>query len=141
MPFPNSTFLKGRIPVGGPFLPDGGAILYSLFRSTKERKEEPALEGDAKTTTKMIVSENLRTASLYINNQLLSRGLLRDGQNIDFTNPGESEEEMGETMSRIMSVVNDLILRRDVSFYTQFPPLLQDIGVLTETNTARCRAP
>ncbi|KAK0745373.1 Afadin and alpha-actinin-binding-domain-containing protein [Apiosordaria backusii] len=61
----------------------------------------------------MIVSENLRTASLYINNQLLSRGLLRDGQNIDFTNPGESEEEMGETMSRIMSVVNDLILRRD----------------------------
>ncbi|KAK4201634.1 Afadin and alpha-actinin-binding-domain-containing protein [Triangularia verruculosa] len=61
----------------------------------------------------MIVSENLRTASLYINNQLLSRGLLRDGQNIDFTNPGESEEEMGETMSRIMAVVNDLILRRD----------------------------
>lgn len=61
----------------------------------------------------MIDSDNLRTASLYINNQLLSRGLLRDGQNIDFADPGRGED-LEETMGNIMSVVNDLILRRDV---------------------------
>lgn len=65
----------------------------------------------------MIDADNLRTASLYINNQLLSRGLLRDGQSIDFADPGRGED-LEEAMGRIMSVVNDLILRRDVgSFY------------------------
>ncbi|KAK7753925.1 hypothetical protein SLS62_004023 [Diatrype stigma] len=59
----------------------------------------------------MIDSENLRTASLYINNQLLSRGLLRDGQNIDFADPGRAG--LDATMGKVMSVVNDLILRRD----------------------------
>ncbi len=63
----------------------------------------------------MIESENLRTASLYINNQLLSRGLLRDGHALDFAHPGDTDGEVAETMSRIMAVVNDLILRRDVS--------------------------
>lgn len=62
----------------------------------------------------MVESENLRTASLYINNQLLSRGLLRDGKSIDFVEPGQTDAELSATMSRIMSVVNDLILRRDV---------------------------
>ncbi|KAL2196541.1 Afadin and alpha-actinin-binding-domain-containing protein [Corynascus similis CBS 632.67] len=61
----------------------------------------------------MIESENLRTASLYINNQLLSRGLLRDGNGIDFAHPGDNDAEVSETMSRVMAVVNDLILRRD----------------------------
>ncbi|KAK4241654.1 Afadin and alpha-actinin-binding-domain-containing protein [Achaetomium macrosporum] len=61
----------------------------------------------------MIEPENLRSASLYINNQLLSRGLLRDGNSIDFAHPGDSDGEVAETMSRIMAVVNDLILRRD----------------------------
>ncbi|KAF3018163.1 hypothetical protein E8E14_010421 [Neopestalotiopsis sp. 37M] len=60
----------------------------------------------------MIDSDNLRTASLYINNQLLSRGLLRDGQNIDFADPDAGEGLQG-TMGKIMGVVNDLILRRD----------------------------
>jgi hypothetical protein len=59
--------------------------------------------------------DNLRTASLYINNQLLSRGLLRNGQTIDFARPHKSEEGLDVTMGKIMSVVNDLILRRDVS--------------------------
>lgn len=59
--------------------------------------------------------ENLRTASLYINNQLLSRGLLRDGQSIDFANPACNEHGgLPAAMGRIMSVVNDLILKRDV---------------------------
>jgi len=57
---------------------------------------------------------NLRTASLYINNQLLSRGLLRNGQSIDFARPDREEGGLEATMGRIMSVVNDLILRRDV---------------------------
>ncbi|KAK3951987.1 Afadin and alpha-actinin-binding-domain-containing protein [Pseudoneurospora amorphoporcata] len=61
----------------------------------------------------MIISDNLRTASIYINNQLLSRGLLRDGDNIDFAYPGDNDDELAHTMGRIMGVVNDLILRRD----------------------------
>jgi hypothetical protein len=61
----------------------------------------------------MIDSANLRTASLYINNQLLSRGLLRDGETIDFVSPGRSADDVADSMGRIMSVVNDLILRRD----------------------------
>ncbi|EGO61351.1 hypothetical protein NEUTE1DRAFT_120338 [Neurospora tetrasperma FGSC 2508] len=61
----------------------------------------------------MIISDNLRTASIYINNQLLSRGLLRDGDTIDFAYPGDNDDELAHTMGRIMGVVNDLILRRD----------------------------
>ncbi|KAI1350965.1 Afadin and alpha-actinin-binding-domain-containing protein [Xylaria sp. FL0043] len=61
----------------------------------------------------MIDPENLRTASLYINNQLLSRGLLRDGQNIDFADPESSDGGLQVAMGHIISVVNDLILRRD----------------------------
>ncbi|KAF4464253.1 hypothetical protein FALBO_8906 [Fusarium albosuccineum] len=60
----------------------------------------------------MIDAENLRTASLYINNQLLSRGLLRDGQSIDFASPAVGDGDAA-TMGRIVSVLNDLILRRD----------------------------
>ncbi|CAK7271810.1 hypothetical protein SEPCBS57363_004813 [Sporothrix epigloea] len=79
---------------------------------------------------------NLQTASLYINNQLLSRGLLRDGRSIDFANPtggakedvskkdsedgsdyckcnGKGVDHTADTMARIINVVNDLILRRD----------------------------
>lgn len=63
----------------------------------------------------MIDTENLRTASLYINNQLLSRGLLRDGQSIDFASPAMNHGEDAATMGRIVSVLNDLIIRRDVS--------------------------
>ncbi|QPG97322.1 hypothetical protein C2857_006144 [Epichloe festucae Fl1] len=61
----------------------------------------------------MIDTDNLRTASLYINNQLLSRGLLRDGDYIDFAGTRRSEEEDAEVSGRIISVLNDLILRRD----------------------------
>lgn len=69
----------------------------------------------------MIDSENLRTASLYINNQLLSRGLLRDGQNIDFANPERGSGGLDATMGKVMSVVNDLILRRDVRHLSIIP--------------------
>ncbi len=59
-------------------------------------------------------ADNLRTASIYINNLLLARGLLRNGQAIDFARPDKDEGGLESTMGRIMSVVNDLILRRDV---------------------------
>lgn len=75
----------------------------------------------------MVESENLRTASLYINNQLLSRGLIRDGQSIDFANPGSSSAELAGTMGRIMSVVNDLILRRDVSHSLFLTTRVEDV--------------
>ncbi|PNY25104.1 Ribosomal RNA-processing protein 7 [Tolypocladium capitatum] len=61
----------------------------------------------------MIDTENLRTASLYINNQLLSRGLLRDSQTIDFANAGKGSDDSTATAGRIIGIVNDLILRRD----------------------------
>ncbi len=67
--------------------------------------------------------DNLRTASLYINNQLLSRGLLRNGQSIDFARPDRGEGGLEGSMGRVMSVVNDLILRRDVCF--PYVPLKQ----------------
>jgi hypothetical protein len=69
----------------------------------------------------MIDTENLRTASLYINNQLLSRGLLRDGRDIEFADPGEGEFSTAESASRIISILNDLIIRRDVCLEA-FPP-------------------
>lgn len=62
----------------------------------------------------MIDTGNLRTASLYINNQLLSRGLLRDGQSIDFAGAAMRDNDVAVEMGRIVSVLNDLILRRDV---------------------------
>ena len=65
-------------------------------------------------TVAMIDTDNLRTASLYINNQLLSRGLIRDGESIDFAGTGKGEEGSDAiTYGRIISIVNDLIIRRD----------------------------
>ncbi|KID91260.1 NIMA interactive protein [Metarhizium guizhouense ARSEF 977] len=61
----------------------------------------------------MIDAENLRTASLYINNQLLSRGLLRDGDTIDFASAGKCGEDGAALSGRIISILNDLIIRRD----------------------------
>ncbi|KAG6009039.1 hypothetical protein E4U21_003370 [Claviceps maximensis] len=61
----------------------------------------------------MIDNENLRTASLYINNQLLSRGLLRDGDSIDFAGTRRNDEEDAAVSGRIIGILNDLILRRD----------------------------
>ncbi|CAL8584477.1 hypothetical protein XPA_010073 [Xanthoria parietina] len=54
---------------------------------------------------------SLSTASTYINNLLLSRGLLRNGTPIDFAT---QEKAAGEaTMVKTMNLVHDLILRRD----------------------------
>ncbi|KAL8923069.1 MAG: hypothetical protein Q9172_003279 [Xanthocarpia lactea] len=53
------------------------------------------------------------TASNYINNLLLSRGLLRNGTPIDFATPEKVAGGGEATMVKIMNLVHDLILRRD----------------------------
>lgn len=58
--------------------------------------------------------QNRRTASTYINNLLLSRGLLRNAMPIDFATPGNVEGGLDATMGQVMTLVHDLILRRDV---------------------------
>lgn len=59
-------------------------------------------------------SRSLHTASSYINNLLLSRGLLRNGKPIDFAEPAKTDGGVDATMARVMNLVHDLILRRDV---------------------------
>lgn len=65
-------------------------------------------------------SQSLRTASSYINNLLLSRGLLRNGVPIEFAKPNKAEGGVNATMGKIMNLVHDLILRRDVSTSIQY---------------------
>jgi hypothetical protein len=57
--------------------------------------------------------QNLATASLYINNLLAARGLLRNGKSICFGSPEEEEGGALGTMGRIINLVHDLVLRKD----------------------------
>lgn len=59
-------------------------------------------------------SQSLRSASLSINNLLLSRGLLRNGTPIEFAKPSKGEGGAEETMANIIDLVRDMVLRRDV---------------------------
>jgi Afadin- and alpha -actinin-Binding len=66
-------------------------------------------------------SQNLRTASLYINNLLASRGLLRNGEPISFADPKHGTEGgIDGTMARVINLVHDLILKKDVSALSAF---------------------
>ncbi|KAJ4358241.1 uncharacterized protein N0V89_002821 [Didymosphaeria variabile] len=56
---------------------------------------------------------NLKTASEYINNLLLARGLLRDGKKIQFAHPSRGEGGKEVTMAQIINLVHDLLLKRD----------------------------
>ncbi|QSS61962.1 NIMA interactive protein [Histoplasma capsulatum] len=58
-------------------------------------------------------TQNLYTASDYINNLLLARGLLRNGKPIDFAQPESAPGGTHDTMSRVINLVHDLVLRRD----------------------------
>lgn len=60
-------------------------------------------------------TQNLQAASTYVNNLLLARGLLKSGQAIDFADPDNHEGGTDATMAQIINLVNDLVLRRDVS--------------------------
>jgi hypothetical protein len=61
---------------------------------------------------------NIKTASTYVNNLLLSRGLLRDGKPIEFVHPSRAEGGKEATMAHIINLVHDLILKRDVGTAT-----------------------
>ncbi|KAM5453084.1 hypothetical protein MaudCBS49596_002860 [Microsporum audouinii] len=56
---------------------------------------------------------NLHSASEYLNNLLLARGLLRNGKRIDFANPGSAPDGVDDTMTQIINLVHDLVIRRD----------------------------
>ncbi|GAD98424.1 hypothetical protein NFIA_114720 [Paecilomyces variotii No. 5] len=53
--------------------------------------------------------QSLETASVYINNLLLARGLLKNGKAIDFARPEEGPGGTDGTMARIINLVNDLV--------------------------------
>ena len=48
---------------------------------------------------------------------LLARGLLKGGKSIDFAEPDNDEGGADATMARVINLVNDLVLRRDVSWH------------------------
>ncbi|KAK1824015.1 hypothetical protein LTR12_001548 [Friedmanniomyces endolithicus] len=51
--------------------------------------------------------ESLRTAATYLNKLLLARGLLRNGEPVDFVKPSK------DSRAQIINLVHDLILRED----------------------------
>ncbi len=59
-----------------------------------------------------MAASSLSSASTYLNNLLLARGLLQDGKSINFTKPFEHGDS-DPTISRIINLVHDLVLRRD----------------------------
>jgi hypothetical protein len=84
----------------------GPAVLvFTLFRfeTASSTQQLPAME-----------AHNLQAASTYVNNILLARGLLKSGHPIDFADPENEEGGTDATMARIINLVNDLVLRRDV---------------------------
>ncbi|KAJ9629968.1 hypothetical protein H2204_008772 [Knufia peltigerae] len=58
-------------------------------------------------------SHSLDRASQYLNNLLLARGLLPSGKAIDFAQPDRHGQSTDATMSRVINLVHDLVLRRD----------------------------
>ncbi|KAL8713399.1 MAG: hypothetical protein Q9220_002598 [cf. Caloplaca sp. 1 TL-2023] len=84
-------------------------------------------------------SRNLSTASRYINNLLLSRGLLRDGAPIDFATPEKAVGGEDATMVKIMNLVHDLILQRDRQVDT-LGNLSQTLQTLRTTSTQQTQS-
>lgn len=58
---------------------------------------------------------NLKTASAYLNNLLLARGLLRNGKPIEFARPSKGDGGTEGSLAQIINLVHDMVLRRDVS--------------------------
>ena len=63
-------------------------------------------------------TQSRRTACAYINNLLLSRGLLRNGTPIEFATPENAVGGLDATMGQVMNLVHDLVLRRDVCHFS-----------------------
>lgn len=85
--------------------------------------------------------QNLQTASSYINNLLLSRGLLRNGVAIEFATPSKVEGGVDATMAKVMNLVHDLILRRDVSAIIRMKEMFFRVTLLILLHSARNRQP
>ena len=79
------------------------------------------LHHDTKFGRGIMESYNLKTASTYINNLRLARGLLRDGKSIEFAHPSRGAGGKEVTMAQIINLVHDLILKRDVSAAVEMP--------------------
>jgi hypothetical protein len=58
-------------------------------------------------------SHSLESASTYLNNLLLARGLLRNGKAIDFARPDRASGGSESTTAKIINLVHDMVLRRD----------------------------
>lgn len=58
-------------------------------------------------------SDSLESASTYLNNLLLARGLLRNGKAIDFARPDRASGGSESTTAKIINLVHDMVLRRD----------------------------
>lgn len=63
---------------------------------------------------------NLKTASTYVNNLLLARGLLRNGKPVDFARLAASHAKKPDSSNnatitaQVINLVHDLVLRKDV---------------------------
>ncbi|KAG8533752.1 uncharacterized protein KY384_001493 [Bacidia gigantensis] len=79
-------------------------------------------------------TQSRQTASAYINNLLLSRGLLRNGAPVEFAKPEDADGGINATMTQVMNLVHDLVLRRDRESDT-LSNLSQNIQTLRTTNT------
>ncbi|KAF2233864.1 hypothetical protein EV356DRAFT_486205 [Viridothelium virens] len=85
-------------------------------------------------------SNSLKTASTYINNLLLARGLLRDSEPIPFEHARTHKGKDGDaTMAKTMSLVHDLILQRDreQSHHQSLTTHLQTLRADATSTTAR----
>jgi hypothetical protein len=58
-------------------------------------------------------SHSLESASTYLNNLLLARGLLRNGKAIDFARSDSASGGSESTSAKIINLVHDMVLRRD----------------------------
>lgn len=77
----------------------------------REVQLQPSLS--LKKNAHIMESQSLERASQYLNNLLLARGLLSNGKPIDFACPERDGQPTTITMSRVINLVHDLILRRD----------------------------
>ena len=85
------------------------------------KSRTPVWPGGSQTSFSQAMDlQNLQTASHYLNNLLLARGLLRDAIPLDFANPGAAKGGLETTMAQIIRLVHDLVLRRDVSVAISF---------------------
>lgn len=102
------TGIFPRVWLGEPW-PVAIICLHFLNRGSNDLLSRSLSHSSLKMDT-----QSRKTASAYINNLLLSRGLLRNGTPIAFAAPEQAEGGLDATMSQVMNLIHDLILRRDV---------------------------